>query len=241
MVDFSLERIYPDTNNNNDEIRDEDAIRLHLERYHYAGKNLITGHVADVACGSGYGSYLLATKYGKNIFKITGVDYNKSAIKYAEDNYKNPLITFVNADLMLFKSSETFSTIISLETIEHLSDPEMFICIYSSQLIKGGRFIASVPVTPSMDANPYHLQDFTASAFRKMFINNGLVEIDSFIQKQHYKPLFLFRKKYRQSKNIRLGLGKYYIKHPGKLLLRLLSFVKDGFTNKYLVVIFEKP
>jgi len=127
MVDISLERIYPDINNNNKEIRDEETIRLHLERYHYAGKNLVPGHIADVACGSGYGSYLLATQYGKDNFKITAIDNNKNAIKYAEENYNNPHIAFVNADLMLFKSAEPFSTIISLETIEHLSDPEMFI------------------------------------------------------------------------------------------------------------------
>ena len=45
-------------------------------------------------------------------------------------------------------------------------------------LVKGGRFIASAPVTPSMDANPFHQTDFTIKSFKKLFTSAGLVEID---------------------------------------------------------------
>lgn len=136
---------------------------------------------------------------------------------------------------MTFQASTPFSTIISLETIEHLAEPEKFIRFFASQLISGGRFIASAPVTPSMDANPYHLQDFTTSSFKNLFFKTGLTEVSSITQKQSYNPVGLFRKKkHGRNKDIRQGLGKYYLKYPGKLLLRLQSLVKDGFTNKYL-------
>ncbi len=241
IVDSSLERIYPDISGNEHEIGGTDTVQLHLERYHFAGKNLIPGHIADVACGAGYGSYLLATQYKNGIETITAIDNSRTAIEYAKEKYKDRLINFVNADAMTYQASTPFSTVISLETIEHLAEPEKFIRFFTSQLISGGRFIASAPVTPSMDANPYHFQDFTVSSFKNLFLKSGLTEVSSTTQKQSYNPFGLFKKKKQgRNKDIRQGLGKYYLKHPGKLLLRLQSLVKDGFTNKYLIVIFEK-
>lgn len=83
-VDSSLERIYPDITGNEHEIGGADTVQLHLERYHFAGKNLIPGHIADVACGAGYGSYLLATQYKNGIDKITAIDNSRTAIEYAK-------------------------------------------------------------------------------------------------------------------------------------------------------------
>jgi hypothetical protein len=55
----SLERIYPDAINQ--QIGGSDTVSLHLERYAFAGQHLSPGHIADIACGAGYGSYFLAT------------------------------------------------------------------------------------------------------------------------------------------------------------------------------------
>ncbi|HQW44841.1 MAG: class I SAM-dependent methyltransferase [Chitinophagaceae bacterium] len=241
MVKSSLERIYTDSGRSDHEIAGQDTLQLHLERYRFAGENIIPGRVADVACGSGYGSHLLATQYNNHIHKIISIDNNETAIKYAQKKYNNPSIDFVLADALAFKSPALFSTIISLETIEHLEDPIRFVSHFTSQLAIGGRFIASAPVTPSMDANPYHLQDFSITSFKKLFLNNGLTEIKTFVQTQPYKPGELFKKNNQgRANDIRRNLGRFYLKHPGKFMLRLKSLIKDGFTNKYLVVVFEK-
>lgn len=86
----SLERIYPDVNGQ--EIGESDTIRLHLERYHFAGAHLSPGIIADIACGSGYGSYLLATSYKEKIKKITAVEIDPQAIAYAHSHYSLSLI-----------------------------------------------------------------------------------------------------------------------------------------------------
>jgi 2-polyprenyl-3-methyl-5-hydroxy-6-metoxy-1,4-benzoquinol methylase len=239
MANPSLERIYPD-NEKDEKIAGNNTLQLHLERYHYAGKRLSPGVIADIACGVGYGSNLLATIYGKKISKIIGVDNDKAAIDYAKQNYSHPCIEFQQSDAFSFQSPVLFNTIISLETIEHLSNPEQFVQHLSSQLVQGGRFIASAPVTPSMDANPYHLQDFTVSSFKKLFLSAGFKEIDSFVQVQSYNPFKLRKMKDGRGHDLRKNIGKYYLYHPGKFLLRIGSLVKDGFNNKYLVVVFEK-
>lgn len=236
----SLERIYPDqmqqSNSNEKKI-----LQLHIERYSYAGHMLSPGIVADVACGSGYGSHLLATQFDQQVNKIIALDKSQEAIAYAQTRYNHPKINFAVSDVIAI-CVEKPNTIISLETIEHLKDPQQFILHWSMQLQPGGRFIASAPVTPSVDANPFHFQDFTAASFRSIFLKIGFREIDSFIQKQPYNPIhMIFKKKKTRYRSIRGNLIRYYFKNPGKFFLRIRSILKDGFINKYLVAVFEKP
>jgi len=240
MAASSLERIYPDADGNHETIAGFDTVILHLDRYHFAGKNLSPGNIADIACGAGYGSYLLATKYFDSISKITAVDNNDDAIIYAKKHYSHEKIAFIQADVFNFNSPTLFDTIISLETIEHLPDPAKFIQHCSNQLKGGGRFIVSTPVVPTKDANPYHLHDFTKRSFRKLFTEAGFTERNSLTQIQRYNQKELRGNKEGRSKEIRKGLAGYYFKNPGKFFLRLFSLLKDGFTIKYLVVVFEK-
>jgi SAM-dependent methyltransferase len=235
-----MERIYPDSIDANNEATGDQTLQLHLERYRYAGQHLLPGSVADIACGSGYGSYLLATEYGKHIQRIIAGDIDEPSIAFAGTRYAHPLINFIITDAIRFEAGIALDNIISLETIEHLGDPAAFVLQASKQLVKGGRFIASAPITPSMDANPYHLHDFTPKSFRKMFTSAGLKEIHSFIQVQPYQPLPLLQRKEERSKDLRRNILRYYLTHPGKFFLRISSLLKDGFTNKYLVVVFEK-
>lgn len=232
-----LERIYPDRPvGENDRL----TIQLHLDRYHFAGQNLKKGIIADIACGSGYGSFLLAEHYPGSIKRIISVDNSIQALEYAIKHYRHPLIDYAEHDAVSFQPNCLLDTVISLETIEHLPDPGKFIQNLASNLTTGGRFIASAPITPSMDANPYHLHDFTIKSFKNLFIQEGLTEINSFIQVQKYKPLKLIGRKKGRIADIRRNILLYYLKHPGKFLLRLRSLVRDGFRNKYLVVVFEK-
>jgi cyclopropane fatty-acyl-phospholipid synthase-like methyltransferase len=239
MNQSSLERIYPG-NDGDEQIAGYETLQLHLERYRFAGKHLIPGTIADIACGAGYGSQLLAKEYGKNIQKIIAVDNNSEAIAYANAHYSNHLIEFLLADAFNFQSPVPLNTIISLETIEHLANPADFVGHLSLQLAGGSRFIASAPVTPSMDANPYHLQDFTSRSFKKLFTDAGLTEINSMIQVQQYNPFKLLGKKQGRSQGLRKRLVSYYLSKPGKLMLRMKSLVSHGFSNRYLVVVFEK-
>ncbi|WP_275830598.1 class I SAM-dependent methyltransferase [Paraflavitalea sp. CAU 1676] len=223
-----------------DEVTGRETLHLHLERYHFAGKHLLPGLVADVACGVGYGSYLLATEYGKGDCSIIAGDIDDASIRYAQEAYSHPSIRFVQADAYSFEAGALLNNIVSLETIEHLAEPEQFVRHMAGQLAKGGRFIASAPITPSMDANPYHLQDFTGKSFRQLFFDAGFREVASFVQVQRFNPLPLLNRKEKRSKDLRRNVLRYYADHPNKLLLRLRSIVKDGFANKYLVAVFEK-
>ena len=87
----SLERIYP-AGGSRETISGNETLQLHLQRYHFAGRHLLPGIVADVACGAGYGSYLLATEYGKNIDRIIAIDNSQEAIDYCKNFYSHSKI-----------------------------------------------------------------------------------------------------------------------------------------------------
>jgi 2-polyprenyl-3-methyl-5-hydroxy-6-metoxy-1,4-benzoquinol methylase len=235
----NLERINPDLVIEN-EVLGRKTLELHLERYRFAAKHLTDGIVADIACGVGYGSYLLMEESGDRVRHIYAIDNDPGSIRFASRRYADGKITFIEADALTYRSPEKLNTVVSLETLEHLENPSAFIQHMTAQLISGGRFIASVPITPSMDANPYHLHDFTIKGFKKMFTDAGMKEIDSIIQQQPYSLFSIANRKEERSKDLRKNIAGYYMSNPYKLLLRLKSLIKDGWNNKYLVTAFEK-
>src|SRR5262245_22000352 len=117
----SLERIYP-ADKSGEEIAGQETLQLHLERYHFAGKYLAPGIIADIACGAGYGSHLLVSEYTDHIKQMIAVDNNAEAIEYAKKHYADTRIDFRLADAMNFRSPAPLNTVISLETIEHLAE-----------------------------------------------------------------------------------------------------------------------
>jgi 2-polyprenyl-3-methyl-5-hydroxy-6-metoxy-1,4-benzoquinol methylase len=232
--EFSLERLVPD------ELLQEEAtglhtLKLHIERYEFAARNLANASsILDIACGVGYGSHRL--KNSLPGATVTGVDFNSPAIEYAITRYTRPGLSFVLADAMTFDGGP-FDAVVSLETIEHLPHPLGFLQKVTTRLLRpGGIFIGSVPVTPSMDANPHHLHDFTAKSFRRLLASHHLIEFDSLLQVQPYNALTAITRAEKRMQNMRSRIWAYYCRHPQKAILRVKSILIDGFKNEYLTI-----
>jgi 2-polyprenyl-3-methyl-5-hydroxy-6-metoxy-1,4-benzoquinol methylase len=230
----SLERLVPDELLQ-DEATGLHTFRLHIERYEFAARRLRDANsVIDIACGVGYGSLLLKDSLPAAI--VTGVDSNSAAIEYAITHYARSGLKFVVADAMTFEGGP-FDAVVSLETIEHLPDPLAFIERVTTRLLRpGGLFIGSVPVTPSMDANPHHLHDFTVRSFRGLLTTHRLIEFDSLNQVQTYSPLAVMTRAEKRMQSLRSNIWAYYCRHPQKAALRFKSILIDGFKNKYLTI-----
>ncbi|MCL7411977.1 MAG: class I SAM-dependent methyltransferase, partial [Methanosarcinaceae archaeon] len=72
----------------------------HLIRYYWTREiikdNLSTKTIFDIACGAGFGSYLIAKNF-PNI-DVIGADYDHQAIEGAQKNYSLPNLTFQFGD-----------------------------------------------------------------------------------------------------------------------------------------------
>ncbi|HEY4302459.1 MAG TPA: class I SAM-dependent methyltransferase [Candidatus Didemnitutus sp.] len=134
----------------------------HLQRYLFA-RERAGGRVLDVACGVGYGSYLL----GITCEAVLGVDLSAEAIADARAQHGRPNVSFHLGPLDSVASTAPFDAAVCLETIEHVSDPRAFLEELHRRLRPGGRLILSAPNVwqhtrgnPPVP-NPFHLHEPT--------------------------------------------------------------------------------
>jgi SAM-dependent methyltransferase len=234
----SLERLVPEELSSED-LGGQETLRLHVERYAFAADHARPGRLLDLACGVGYGTRLVADRRPE-LRTALGVDVSAAAVAYARDHYADGRVRYLCRDGMQLTDGEGFDTVISLETVEHVPDPERFVSHLVSLLRPEGVLIASVPTTPSVDLNPHHLSDFTARSFRRMGQRHGLVERDCLEQTQRLSPLDLVRGQRFQRDNLRRGLLRYYLAHPQAALRRALATLRHGLANRYLTVVWQR-
>jgi SAM-dependent methyltransferase len=235
----SLERLVPDTLVEGDATGDE-TLRLHLERYRFAARHARPGRLLDIACGVGYGTRLLADE-ARQVSEAVGVDVSEPAVAYARDRYAGPRVGYRCADAYSFQDPDGFDTIVSLETIEHVQDPERLVGNLVRLLHPGGILIASVPTTPSVDVNPHHLRDFSERSFRRLFDAHALVERTIFRQIQPYRVLPLLRSQELRASDLRPNLLAWYCRHPVALLRRARATLLHGFANHYATLVYQVP
>jgi SAM-dependent methyltransferase len=154
------------------------------------------------------------------------VDLSQSAVDYAGQHYNGPGIQFVQEDAMRYWDTAGFTNIVSLGTLEYLSDPRKFLMRTAGMLRNHGTFVASAPVTPSMDSNPRHQNDFTESDLRAMARECDFEEVAAFPQAEPFDPSTLS--------------ADYYKSNPIKLLSRIGSTLRNGFKNRYLTIAWTK-
>lgn len=238
---LTIERIYPlqlDLNDTND----QHTLEIHLQRYRFAAKRLQGTQVLDMACGCGYGSYLLAERNPDK--QVLGVDIDPQAIAYAQAHYQRPNLRYQCANAELFSHDCAFDNIVSLETIEHLPNPQALIANCIRLLATDGQIIASVPTTPTIDGNPHHLHDFTPNSFRALFKVHGLHAHECLEQVQWWQYQGLFKRravKQHRSEGVGNAVLAYYRQHPLYLFKRLASMLRYGFSNRYQTCRFSRP
>ena len=236
----SLERIIPAQVLKEDE-HACNSLDLHYARYLFAAKHVLPGEALDIACGVGYGSDLLARNC-KEVGVIHGVDCSQEAIAYAESHFNNPLVKFYceKAEPFLERHCGKFSTIVSLETVEHLVEPQRFISACHGALSKNGIAVFSVPVSPTIDINPHHLTDFSRKSILKLLAKCGFEPIDEFEQLQEVTLGGLLKQNSYRTNRKRSSMLRFYLANPSSLVRRLVSCVRDGFSTRYLTVAVRK-
>jgi SAM-dependent methyltransferase len=140
---------------------------------------------------------------------------------------------------MAWGDPEGFDTIVSIETIEHLPAPAAFVARLVRLLRPGGVLVASVPTTPSLDANPHHLHDFSERSFRRLFAPHGLTERDALVQDQPFGLGAVLARREPRLRGLRRGLPGWYAAHPGSLVRRIGATLRHGFKNRYLTLALE--
>ena len=234
----SLERLVPDELASGD-ITGIQTLALHIERYEFAARRLSAGRLLDVGCGVGYGTRLLVERSDFAV-QALGVDLSADAIAYARKRYGGSRVDFRVGNALSFVDRDGFDAIVALEIVEHVEDPKTLIDHLVAMLHPGGVLVASVPTTPSTDVNPHHRHDFTERSFRRLFGYHKLVEIDCLRQRQPVPISAVLRRREARMKDLRRGLGLFYLQHPMALLRRLRATVTHGLVNGYTTIAWRR-
>jgi SAM-dependent methyltransferase len=136
----------------------------HIYRYRFAASMVKGKRVLDIACGEGYGAAALMQAGATS---VVGVDISREACAHATRRYG--IKTVLGDALTIPLPDASMDTIVSFETIEHVSRPEKFLDECARVLAPGGQIIISTPNSEvyHKDApkNPYHLKELTEKQF----------------------------------------------------------------------------
>lgn len=133
----------------------------HLHRYELAAELCRGLRVADIGCGSGYGSRILRQACPV----VTGIDNDAATIQVAQGTVgREADVRFEVADAHEFlrrNLTEDFDAVVMFESLEHLSQPEDALASLRQQAVQGLRIVISVPNSRWFDEeNPHHRTDF---------------------------------------------------------------------------------
>jgi len=115
----------------------------HWHRYHFAAPLVAGRAVLDIACGTGYGSALLA----RHAARVTGADLAQPAIDHARARYAAvPHLEFRQADCAALPFPDaSFDAVVSFETLEHIAAQEPFLDEVRRVLRPAGLLVLSCP------------------------------------------------------------------------------------------------
>ncbi|MCM3588061.1 class I SAM-dependent methyltransferase [Mesobacillus maritimus] len=169
MIEYTGERVIPAL------MKPTNGLLLeHIARYHFAIP-YAKGRVLDFACGSGFGSNILAKARKKEITELFSIDIAEEAICYAKANYYHPLIHFQQGDVTdptIPDKLGQFDLIVSFETLEHIELEEQFIHNIYRLLKPGGKLVISTPFGQGRGkptSEPFHVHQLTVQEFHSMF------------------------------------------------------------------------
>ena len=115
---------------------------FHLGRYRFAAPLVAGKDVLDAACGTGYGTAILAQQAAT----VAGVDISGDAVSYAREHYAASNTRFVQAPVELTAfPDQSFDAVVSFETLEHTLSPQAALREFARVLRPKGELILSAP------------------------------------------------------------------------------------------------
>ncbi len=151
----------------------------HIARYQSAAPLVKGKTILDIACGSGYGTQMLA----QTANEVYGVDIDKGAVEYAKKNFNNPNITFkVGSGTKIPIDNNSVESVVTFETLEHIKEAEKFLREIKRVLKPKGQLILSTPNDLEFpEGNHFHVHEYEHKELVD-FLKKHFKYVDSYYQ-----------------------------------------------------------
>jgi SAM-dependent methyltransferase len=140
--------------------------RRHLAVYEWIAGRAVGLRIADLACGEGYGSNVLA----EGAAEVVGVDANPDAHEHARLRYRRPNLRFERGLVETYEGP--CDAIVFLQTIEHVADPrallERFARAAPVSYVSTPNRLTLAPEGAQKSDNPWHVREYTAAEYREL-------------------------------------------------------------------------
>jgi SAM-dependent methyltransferase len=161
----------------------------HLARYRWAA-GLLSGDVLDAACGTGFGSAILAGGGAR----VVGIDRDGPAVAIARR--RAPGARFEVAPIPPLPFGDAgFDGAVSFETLEHIADDAGFLSELHRVLRPGGRLLLSTPnramSSPNLPRppNPFHVREYLLPELLALIEATGFGDIAVHCQRPERRRL----------------------------------------------------
>lgn len=143
----------------------------HIHRYALAVHFVKGKKVLDLACGEGYGTYMLA----RQAEYVAGVEIDEPTVQHARSRYTKDNLEFIQGSMLAVPilGEEKFDVVLCFEAIEHTAEHDKLLSEVKRLLKDGGLFIASTPnkavYTDKPDCHdPFHVKELYFQEFSSL-------------------------------------------------------------------------
>ena len=140
--------------------------RRHLAVYKWVAERCRGLRVADLACGEGYGSDVLA----RAAAEVVGIDADPDAHEHARRRYRRPHLRFERG--LVEEFAGPCDAIVFLQTIEHVAEPDRLLRGIAAAAplayISTPNRLTLAPAGAERSDNPWHVREYTQREFRAL-------------------------------------------------------------------------
>src|SRR5687767_9305945 len=138
--------------------------RRHLAVYEWVAERCRGLRVADLACGEGYGSDVLA----RAAADVIGIDANPEAHEHARRRYRRSNLRFERG--LVEEFAGPCDAIVFLQTIEHVAEPDPLLRRIAAAAplayVSTPNRLTLAPAGAERSGNPWHVREYTQREFR---------------------------------------------------------------------------
>jgi glycosyltransferase involved in cell wall biosynthesis len=164
----------------------------HLHRYAFAAYFVKRKKVLDLACGEGYGTYILA---GEAEY-VAGIEIDHPTVEYAKSRYKKDNLEFMEGSIIAvpIEGERDFDVVVCFQGLEYIKEHDKLMSEVKRLLKEDGLFIISTSNKGAYIDTPGHRNRFQVKEF-----NRG--EFESLLRR-HFANMRVFGQKVYAGSNI---------------------------------------
>jgi 2-polyprenyl-3-methyl-5-hydroxy-6-metoxy-1,4-benzoquinol methylase len=152
-------------------------VRWQADRFEPIARLVKEGRIVDVGCGLGH---MIRYLHARNIHQKNeyfGIDYSEYAVNKASELFEEGNFKTMDAFNLRFPD-KFFDTVILMDVIEHVEEPEELLEALVDSLKEGGRLILTSPV----QGHPYevsedHVKEYSILEMRNMLDRYGETKV----------------------------------------------------------------